>query len=40
MTQNSKGKNIGEKNGMYGKKGNNALNGKKVYMYDKDWNLL
>ena len=30
----------GEKNGMYGKRGNNALNGKKVYMYDNNWNLL
>lgn len=34
------GKSKGELNGMYGKKGVNALNGKKVYMYDKDYNLV
>lgn len=40
MSINSKGKNIGSKNGMYGKSKNNALNGKKVYMYDKNYNLI
>ena len=40
MSQNSKGKTTGEKNGMYGKKGDKAINGKKVYMYDENYNLL
>lgn len=40
MSINSKGKNIGSKNGMYGKSKNNALNGKKVYMYDENYNLI
>lgn len=40
MSENSKGKTAGEKNGMYGKSGNNALNGKKIAMYDKDMNLI
>lgn len=35
MSENSKGKVAGEKNGMYGKKGNAALNGKKIEMYDE-----
>lgn len=40
MSINSKGKTVGEKNGMYGKSGNNALNGKKIEMYDENWNLI
>lgn len=40
MSEHSKGKTAGEKNGMYGKSKNNALNGKKVYMYDKNHNLV
>lgn len=39
MSENSKGKVAGEKNGMYGKKGNAALNGKKIEMYDEQ-NML
>lgn len=34
------GKSKGELNGMYGKKGKDAINGKEVYMYDKDYNLI
>ena len=40
MSENSKGKTSGEKNGMYGKSGNNALNGKKIAMYDQNMNLI
>lgn len=40
MSENSKGKTSGNKNGMYGKSNENAINGKKVYMYDKEWNLI
>lgn len=40
MSEHSKGKTSGVKNGMYGKSKNNAINGKKVYMYDKDYNLI
>ena len=40
MSINSKGKVSGTKNGMYGKKGDNAINGKKIAMYDKDHNLI
>ena len=36
MSINSKGKTAGDKNGMYGKKGNNAINGKKIGMYDEN----
>lgn len=34
------GKSKGELNGMFGKKGHEAINGKKIYMYDSNWNLL
>ncbi|AEO93589.1 homing endonuclease [Bacillus phage G] len=34
------GKSKGELNGMYGKKGENAITGKKVYMYDENNKLL
>ena len=40
MSINSKGKTAGEKNGMYGKSGNSALNGKRIEMYDENWNLI
>lgn len=40
MSINSKGKCVGEKNGMYGKSGNNAINGKHIEMYDENWNLI
>ena len=40
MSEHSKGKTSGSKNGMYGKSKDQALNGKKVYMYDKDYNLV
>ena len=40
MSINSKGKTAGEKNGMYGKSGNKALNGKRIEMYDANWNLI
>lgn len=40
MSEHSKGKTAGNKNGMYGKSKDQALNGKKVYMYDKDHNLV
>ena len=40
MSVNSKGKTAGEKNGMYGKSGNQALNGKRIKMYDENWNLV
>ena len=40
MSINSKGKTVGEKNGMYGRSGNSALNGKKIEMYDENWNLI
>ena len=40
MSQNSIGKVAGEKNGMYGKSGDKALNGKKVAMYDEEYNLI
>lgn len=30
----------GKKNGMYGKKGENAINGQKVYMLDEDNNII
>ncbi|MBI6005961.1 GIY-YIG nuclease family protein [Clostridium perfringens] len=33
MSINSKGKTLGSKNGMYNKKGEQAINGKKVYQY-------
>lgn len=34
------GKSKGELNGMFGKKGENAITGKKVYMYDENFNLV
>ena len=34
------GKSKGELNGMFGKKGDNAINGKKIYMYDENFNLI
>jgi group I intron endonuclease len=34
------GKSIGTLNGMYGKKGENAITGKNVYMYDINFNLI
>ena len=40
MSEHSKGKTSGSKNGMYGKSKDNAINGKKVYMYDKNWKLI
>ena len=40
MSINSKGKTLGKKNGMYGKSGNKALNGKRIEMYDESWNLI
>ena len=40
MSINSIGKTSGEKNGMYGKKGDKAINGKHIEMYDKDWKLI
>ena len=40
MSEHSKGKTSGAKNGMYGKSKNNAINGKKVYMYDQNYNLI
>ena len=30
----------GKANGMFGKTGENVLNGRKYYAYDKDWNLV
>lgn len=30
----------GKNNGMYGKKGENCLNGRKYYAYDENWNLV
>lgn len=38
MSVNSKGKTLGSKNGMYNKKGEKAINGKKLYQY-KDSNF-
>ena len=40
MSKHSIGKTLGEKNGMYGKKGDKAINGKKIYMYDESHNLI
>ena len=40
MSINSIGKTLGNKNGMYGKKGNKAINGKKIAMYDQNMNLI
>lgn len=40
MSINSIGKTLGNKNGMYGKKGDKAINGKKIAMYDKNNNLI
>ena len=40
MSINSKGKSSGCKNGMHGKKGENAINGVKVFMFDKNRNLI
>ena len=40
MSKNSKGKTSGEKNGMYGKRGEKALNGKKVYMFQDEEHLI
>ena len=34
------GKSKGELNGMFGKSGENAINGKTIYMYDKNFNLV
>ena len=39
MSEHRMGKAIGEKNGMYGKKGNLALNGKPIAMLDKNLNI-
>ena len=40
MSINSIGKTLGDKNGMYGKKGNKAINGKRIAMYDINNNLI
>ena len=40
MSINSIGKTLGNKNGMYCKKGNKAINGKKIAMYDTNNNLI
>jgi hypothetical protein len=40
MSINSIGKNLGEKNGMYGKSGQLALNGKRLEAYDENHNLV
>ena len=40
MSINSIGKTLGNKNCMYGKKGNKAINGKKIAMYDTNNNLI
>ena len=40
MSKNSIGKTAGEKNGMYGKKGQAALNGKKIEMLDATGKVL
>ena len=40
MSENSKGKTSSEKNGMYGKSGHNAINGKQIEVYDENNNLI
>jgi len=41
MSKNSVGKTLGDKNGMYGMKNENALNGKKIYQYaDENMTIL
>ena len=40
MSEHSKGKTSGEKNGMYGKSKDNAINGKKINMYDENHILI
>ena len=40
MSEHSIGKAIGEKNGMYEKKGDKALNGKNIAMYNEQWELI
>ena len=40
MSISSIGKTSGEKNGMYGKKGDKALNGRKIEMYDENYVLI
>lgn len=41
MSENSKGKSLGDKNGMYGKTNENAINGKKIFQYqDKNFKIL
>jgi len=41
MSVNSKGKTYGERNGMYGKSGEDCLNGKKVFQYlDEEMSML
>lgn len=41
MSVNSKGKTSGDKNGMYGKSGEECLNGKRIYQYlDKELTIL
>lgn len=40
MSEHSKGLASGEKNGMYGKSKDNAINGKKINMYDENHNFI
>lgn len=40
MSEHSKGLTAGSRNGMYNKSGDNALNGKKVGMYDENGQLI
>lgn len=40
MSEHSKGKTSGKKNGMYGKSKDNAINGKKINMYDENHILI
>lgn len=40
QSEKMKGRLVGEKNGMFGHKNENALNGKIVYMYDEKMNLI
>lgn len=40
MSESKKGMYVGENNGMFGKKGAQALNGKPIYMFDENKNLI
>lgn len=40
MSERSKGLTAGSKNGMYGKSGENAINGKHINMYDYNFNYI